>query len=33
MARGPNETIVRSREAVAKLKELLPWEPHTLEIR
>lgn len=33
MARGDNETIVRSREAVAKLKELLPWEPHTLEIR
>ena len=32
MARGENETIARSREAVALLKDALPWEAHTLTI-
>lgn len=32
MARGPNETVVRSKEAIAKLKEVLPWQAHTLTI-
>ena len=32
MARGQNETVVRSREAVTMLKDLLPWVEHTLTI-
>ena len=32
MARGPNETVVRSREAVTMLKDLLPWVEHSLTI-
>lgn len=32
LTRGPNETVLRSREAIAKLKELLPWERHSLTI-
>lgn len=32
LTRGPNETVLRSREAVAKLKEVLPWVEHSLTI-
>lgn len=32
MARGKNETVVRSREAVTMLKDLLPWVEHSLSI-
>ena len=32
MTRGPNETVLRSREAIARLKEVLPWVEHSLSI-